>query len=231
MSCTINLLTWFIPSLFSTPLHCRRIVLAYSSFQNRALTVTFPARWSQSGCRKPRATPRSAWINNNTRFMVHRGRRRCCGRATSVMRRPQCYAHDMWGMYYSSVIRGFWASSVAMQTTYGYLAHDWDGENERLRNFFQAFSFPSLRQRGGVDPLVPTLTLQCLPLSSTNHYCFSLLSNPIVHEDAPWNFQSEKMNGHVVSWKGIKRSISELWLRAWKVPVCVIRKGFFCVLP
>lgn len=122
--------------------------------------------------------------------------------------------------------QGFWAISVAVVTTYGYLAHDWDGENVRLWNFFQAHGklerhFHSQSwDRGGMDPLMLTLTLQWLVLSSTNHHCLFLVSYSVIHEDATWNLLSKKKKR-----MGINKSFLRVLTAGIKRPCLCHKKG------
>lgn len=146
-------------------------------------------------------------------------------RSTFFARFSQCYAHDMWGMHYLSVIRGFQASSVATVTTYGYLARVWHAENERLWNFFQVHGKPERHfQSQGWDKEEVWVYVHTAVISSLQHKSLLLLFS---FKDVPWNLLSEKMNSYIVSWKGIKKSFLRVLTSGTKKnPVPVIRKGF-----
>lgn len=202
--CTIILLTCLIPSLFSTPFHRRWSVLANSSFQNQALTLTFPARWSQSGHRKPRATPNSAWVSKNPWFRYTEG-----GSAAGEWR-----PSDFFFCSGFSVLCPWHVRNALSECDKGFLSQQrgngdhiqilgsWPGwrEWEALEFLPTPWEmFLSLRMQKGKVWIHLWLALQCKSLL--------LLLGFILHEDSPWNLHSEIMNSQIVSWKEIMQTM------------------------
>lgn len=156
-------------------------------------------------------------------------------RSTFFAEFSQCYANDTWGMQYMSVIRGFRACSMWQKWPHtdtwlmtGMLRMKGSGISSRPMGSRRDIFVPKTETKGRCGS---TLTPLWLALSSTNHYCFFLVSNSIIHEDVPWNLLRKKMNGYVVSWKGIKKSFLRVLTSGMKKPCSCHKKGLLCILP